>query len=110
MDLKNIGRNIRNARNGKSLTQAELSAMAGFSVNHISRIETGTGTMSLDSLIAIANALETTPDYILMGEYNITADRAAMVLSEKIERLTQDEIAYILEAADLFLQLKVNRK
>jgi transcriptional regulator with XRE-family HTH domain len=110
MDLKNIGKNIQRARNGKSLTQAELSALAGFSVNHISRIETGSGTMSLDSLIAISNALETTPDYLLMGEYNITPDRAALVIAEKLKHLTQDEIAYILQAADLFLELKVNRK
>jgi len=110
MDLKNIGKNIQGARINQGLTQAKLAEKVGFSVNHISRIETGTGTMSLDSLIAISNALETTPDYLLMGEYNITPDRAALILGEKFKGLTQDEIAYILRAADLFQELQVNHK
>ena len=109
MDLKNIGKNIQHARNEMGFTQAELAEISGFSVNHISRIETGSGTMSLDSLVAIANALNTTPDYLLLGEYNITPNRAALVISEKFKDLTQDEVAYILKSADLFRELKVNR-
>ena len=109
MDLKKIGQNIRRARNDMRITQAELAEKAGFSDNHVSRIETGVGTMSLDSLIAISNALNTTPDYLLLGEYTITPNRAALVISEKFKDLTQDEIAYILKSADLFRELKVNR-
>ena len=109
MDLINIGKNIQRVR-GKSVTQAQLAEKTGLSVNHISRIETGSGTMSLESLIAIANALNTTPDYLLMGEYNITPDRAALILSEKLKKLTQDEMEDIIGASDLFQQLKVNRK
>jgi transcriptional regulator with XRE-family HTH domain len=110
MNMNNVGKNIQKARNCKGLTQAQLADKVGVSVNHISRIETGAGTMSLDSLVAISNALETTPDYVLMGEYNITPDRAALIISEKLKNLTQDETAYIIEAADLFQQMKVNRK
>lgn len=110
MDLKNIGKNIQRARNNISLTQAELADKVGISVNHISRIETGVGTMSLDSLVAISNALETTPDHLLLGEYKITPDRAALIISEKFKSLTQDEIEYIMKAADMLQQLKINRK
>ena len=109
MDLKNVGKNIQRVRNEMGFTQAELAEIAGFSVNHISRIETGNGTMSLDSLVAIANALNTTPDYLLLGEYNITPNRAALVISEKFKDLTQDEIAYVFKAVDLLRDLKVNR-
>ena len=110
MDLKNIGKNIQCARNSSKLTQAELAAKVGVSVNHISRIETGLSAMSLDSLVAISDALETTPDYLLIGEYKITPDRTAMLISEKLKGLTTDEMQYIIEAVDLFQQLKVNRK
>lgn len=110
MDYKIIGKNIQNLRICKQLTQARLAEKAGVSVNHISRIETGSGTMSLDSLIAISNALETTPDYLLMGEYNITPERAALVISEKLKGLTQDETAYILETVNLLREMKINRK
>lgn len=110
MNLNIIGKNIQRTRVNKGLTQAKLAEKVEVSINHISRIETGSGTMSLDSLIAISNALETTPDYLLMGEYNITPDRAALIISEKFQNLTQDEIAYILESVDLFQEMKVNRK
>jgi len=109
MNLKKIGRNIQSARNSMGFTQAELAEKSGFSVNHISRIETGKGTMSLESLIAIANVLNKTPDYLLLGEYNITPDRAAMAIFEKFKDLTQDEVTYILQATDLFREIKVNR-
>jgi len=109
MNVTNIGQNIQRARNEIKITQAKLAEAAGFSVNHISRIETGSGTMSLDSLIAISNALNTTPDYLLMGEYDITPNRGAMVVNEKLKSLTPDEIAYILKTIDLLKELKVNR-
>ena len=66
--------------------------------------------MSLDSLIAIANALHTTPDHILIGEYDITPDRASLLIRDRLNGLTNDEISYIMEAIDLFHKLKVNRK
>lgn len=110
MDLQNIGKNIQRTRVSRGLTQAKLAEKVGVSINHISRIETGAGTMSLDSLVAVSNALDTTPDYLLMGEYNITPDRAALIFSEKFQNLTKDEIEYILEAANLFQEMKINRK
>ena len=110
MDLKKIGQNIRCARDKMGFTQAELAEKSGFSDNHISRLETGTGTMSLESLIAISNVLNTTPDYLLMGEYNITAERASLVMAENFKDLTSDELTYIIKSADLFREVKVNRK
>lgn len=110
MELYKIGRNIQRLRKARGLTQEELSAKAEISKNHLSRIETGTGSMSLDSLIVIANALNTTPDYILLGEYDITPDRASLIMRDKLKGLTSDEIAYIMKAADLFHELKVNRE
>ena len=110
MELYNIGKNIQRLRKEKGLTQEELSAKAGISKNHLSRIETGVGSMSLDSLIIIANALNTTPDYILLGEYNITPERASLFMHDKLKGLTSDEISYIMKATDMFHELKVNRK
>lgn len=109
MELHNVGKNIQRLRKEKGLTQEELSIRAAISKNHLSRIETGTGSMSLDSLIVIANALNTTPDYVLIGEYDITPDRASLLIRDKLKGLTSDEMLYIMKAVDLFHELKVNR-
>ena len=52
-----IGERVRTYRKLAQLTQDQLSAKAELSVHYLSRIETGMGTASLDSLNRIAQAL-----------------------------------------------------
>ena len=49
---------LRAARQGKRLSQRELSAKAGVPQSHISKIENGGSDIRLSSLIEIARALE----------------------------------------------------
>ena len=109
MDLKKIGANVKKFRLEKGFTQAQLAEMADISTVHMSHIETGSVAMSLDSLINISNSLGTTPDNILLGEYNIPAERTAVLLTEKIKRLTKDENRLLLEFAGLLDKMKINR-
>jgi len=108
--MKNIGKNIQKLRNEIGLTQAQLAEKVDFSANHISRIEIGASAMSLESLISLSNALNTTPDYLLFGEYEITPDRALLFISEKLKDLTTDEKEYIIGAIDVLRVMKINRK
>jgi transcriptional regulator with XRE-family HTH domain len=106
VDYKSIGKNIQRTRLKKNMTQVKLAQKIGISNNHLSRIETGAGTMSIETLIALSNALETTPDYLLLGCYTITPDRASLIISEKLKELSQENIAYIIGAADLFREVE----
>lgn len=49
---------LRVARQGKRLSQRELSAKAGVPQSHISKIENGGSDIRLSSLVEIARALE----------------------------------------------------
>jgi transcriptional regulator with XRE-family HTH domain len=109
MNLIRIGKNVQRARQNKNLKQRELAEKVGVTEYHISRIETGKAAMSLDILIELSNVLETTPDYLLFGEYNITPERTALVIGEKLKNLTQDELDYILDIAEMFKKFNVNR-
>ena len=51
------------------LTQAQLAELINLSNNHVSHIECGSGKMSLDTLLTLCQALNTTPNEILLGEY-----------------------------------------
>jgi DNA-binding XRE family transcriptional regulator len=109
MDLVNVGSNIKKAHLKKSYTQAILAEMANISTVHMSHIETGSVAMSMECLISLCNSLDTTPDFLLMGEYRISHARAGSMLTEKTKDLTADENRLLVEMADVLKELKVNK-
>lgn len=69
--------------NAKNLFMAEL---VGCNTSHISNIENNYTKVSLNVLLAIANALDTSIDYLLFGQY----ENAAFALDNEILRALAD--------------------
>ena len=91
MNKKQIGRNIQRIRQVQNITQAELAEMVHLSVVHISHIETGASMPSLPTLLDICNALEATPNDILLGQY-CTPDIEMLVKeNQNAEPITQED-------------------
>lgn len=65
MELESIGRNIRHYRLKKKLRQEDLAEKAGLSTNYIGALERGEKIPSVETLIAIINALGVSADMIL---------------------------------------------
>ena len=59
-----IGMRIAELRREKGLTQRELGDKCGLQGSHIARIEKGRYSVGLDTLTAIADAMETTLDFV----------------------------------------------
>ena len=59
--LKKIGKNIRNARKDKNLSQEKLAELIGKTRNYIGMIERAETRPSVCTLIDIAKALEVEP-------------------------------------------------
>ena len=57
---KMLGKNIKTRRKELGLTQQELADILDMSLNFIGKIEVAFSKPSLDTLIEIANALDTT--------------------------------------------------
>ncbi len=110
MDLKNIGKNVKQLRLKKGLTQAQLAEMAEISTVHMSHIETGSVAMSLDCLINISSSLETTPNDILLGEIQLSSEGALELLKQDVHKLSSDENRLLIKIAELLDELKINRK
>lgn len=110
MDLIKIGKNIQGFRHKAGLTQAELAEKVDVTNTHISHIETGDGAMSLDSLLAIAAALNTTPDYLLLGNIDLEPNRAAQIFMDKTKDCTSEELEYIFRMIDVAAQYKIMQK
>lgn len=65
LDYKSIGKRIKIARIQADMTQEHLAELVEISPSHMSNIETGTTRVSLTTIVAIANALQVTPDDFL---------------------------------------------
>ena len=66
IDYRMLGVRIKNARESKSLTQEQLAEITGLSNNYISNIERNRSIPSLETLVKICNALNVTPDFLLV--------------------------------------------
>ena len=65
IDYKSIGRNIKEFRIKKGLTQVKLGEKSGVEPSNISHIERGATKVSLPTSVSIANALEVSLDEIV---------------------------------------------
>lgn len=65
LDFKAIGKRIKIARIRKNLTQEAVSEKIGITPQHMSNIETGNSSVSLTTLVAIANVLTVSVDELL---------------------------------------------
>lgn len=65
LDFKAIGKRIKIARIKKNFTQEAVADRIGVSPQHVSNIETGNSSVSLPTLVAIANMLSVSVDELL---------------------------------------------
>ena len=66
IDYASIGKRVKYYRTKANLSQEELGEIINISRKHISLIEIGSSTPSLDALIDIANALGVSADDLLV--------------------------------------------
>lgn len=110
MRLKVIGKNVRNIRDNLELTQAQVAEKADITSVHLSHIETGNTTMSIECMLDLCKAMSTTPNDILMGEYRLTPQAAHTMLLDIMKDLTSDENRLLVTIAQNMRELKPNRE
>lgn len=66
-DIEKSGNRIKTLRKEKGITQEEFANRIGMSYKTINAIENGSKGTKIDTLILIAEELETTLDYIILG-------------------------------------------
>lgn len=73
LDYAKLGSKIKEIRQNNGLTQEALAEMVSCNTSHISNIENNHTKVSLNVLLAIANALDTSIDYLLSDQYENTS-------------------------------------
>ncbi|GIP55326.1 MULTISPECIES: helix-turn-helix domain-containing protein [Paenibacillus] len=75
MDYDALGRRLRQERHKMNWTQEKLAEKVEVSDAYIGQIERGERSLSLETLVKLANQLGVTVDYLLHDSIEITDDR-----------------------------------
>lgn len=87
MDIAEIvGRQIRASRKAAKLKQAALAEAIGRSEDAVSQFERGKTLPSIETLIALSNALSVSVDHLLGREENDDLAQAVQILQKLDER------------------------
>lgn len=101
LNYHSIGQKIRKIRKSKAISQMALAEMVNVSLSYISYIENGKKHISLEILVQIANALETTPDTLLEDNLHTQKNSEIMKFTKRLQNLSFDEMEIIRKAHEI---------
>lgn len=106
MDIKAIGKRIKEKRLERSWSQENLSEKVGLSPVYIGMIERGEKQPKLDTFIRIANALNVSADELLEDVLNQGYKIKISRYSEQIASLSEAEQKRLFNVIEAFLNTK----
>ena len=78
-----IGRRIKNAREGQRLTQRELGRQFGVPFQMVQRWEHG--ELTVERIVAIAIALKLDPTWLITGQYGVTPQLCRVLAETSVQ-------------------------
>lgn len=101
-----IGVRIGGLRKEHKITQEKLAETLDISVKHMSSVERGISSLSLEKLVQVSKIFDCSMDYLILGksdtDMNLIPDSIISVLSSKNEQ----EIQILLEYLRMFNKIK----
>ncbi len=91
MNLRALGKRIKQAREQKHLTREQLAEAIGLKDIHITMLEEGEKPPKVSTLIKIANALEISADELLHGELTHPRKDPYPEFSDLLSKLTPED-------------------
>lgn len=108
VDYKEVGKRIATRRKSLGLKQSKVNEMAELSDKYLSNIETARSIPSIDVLMRICKALNTTPDYILLGATKNDDDLDTNILAlEKLKKFSGKKKKIIYKFIDTLDELEI---
>ncbi|MBQ3079950.1 MAG: helix-turn-helix transcriptional regulator [Clostridia bacterium] len=101
MNYNALGRRIRIQRRAAKMTQEQLAEKSGISLSYIGHIERGTRKASLETLVSIANALNTSPSLLLQDSLIMDISDPAASPTPRQRNLINEISRVILENYDV---------
>ncbi len=99
---------LKKARTDKKISQQQLAQQANVHYTNVGRYERGDAKPSADVLNKIANALDTSPDYLMNGTiedkaHNSISDQELLSQFKKVENMPEKSKRLVKEILDAFI-------
>ncbi len=101
-DYSVLGMRIANRRKQMGIKQNVLAEQLDISNNYLSGIERGKENPSLEIIIKICNALQVTPDYLLLG--NMHSNNIPQNITEGLRLCSNEDIELIMGILQILIQ------
>lgn len=95
IDYENIGKHIKSYRTDRGISQEDLGKSVFVNNQHISRIESGKVTLSLELLVSIANALDVSADDLLTDNLKHSSSPVGTEIHDLLLDCNHDEKAIL---------------
>lgn len=95
VDYKRLGDRIAQTRKSQKLSQEKLAELADITATNLSHIERGKIKTSIETLVAIANALNVTSNDLLCDSLNHSTQELKNQIAACLDGCTMQEIALI---------------
>ena len=106
MELKSVGKRIRQYRIARNMKQEDLADKTNLSVTYIGMIERGEKSPRLETFVSIVNALGVTSD-ALLSDVTITGYKIKdSMLSDKLDRISYEDREMVYDLIDTVLKHK----
>ena len=97
MDYERLGLRVRQQREIKNLTQSQLARKTSVTASFIGHIERGEKKASVETVVALCNALDISPAVLLQDSLSEGALNSQVVIDEENQRLVRDLIHVLHE-------------
>lgn len=99
IDLKRVGKRIRELRSALHYTQEQFSSLLYISTSYLALLETGKRTASIDILAKIAHVCHVSMDFLLFGPDVARDNRNVQLFQELFSKYSEQEVASAFSAA-----------
>lgn len=89
IDYKEIGKRMAARRKELGLKQYQLCEMIDVNYKYVSNLETGRSAPSLEVIMRLCEALNVTPDYLLLGA-DIDGALKNKEITDKVDKLSDE--------------------
>lgn len=102
IDYKEVGKRIARRRKYLGLKQSDVVENTEFSGNYVSHLETARTKPSIEAIMLVCKALDTTPDYLLLGATN--EKEVGENIKQKIKLLDDKKLSFLSDFIDLLIE------
>lgn len=108
---QNIGKRINLLRKSHGITQEQLAEELGVTIKHISSVERGVSSLSLEKMIEISQILDCTLDYLILGKkYRDHTEKLPASILDTLASDDEEEISLLLAYLNIYNRLRQNKK